>query len=305
MLLTAWCLGMAGALRAEETASSLALPPLVSDPPGSVVLRACAVSILADQVTVDLAVNARSPRPALLLSGPLFGWSGPSDPYPEKQFPELAIELDGAPVELEDRFEAFAGAMNVSNLLKSAGMDPWAITRTPPMTVPQTLHAPLLKALQNIHAIEKSGDGYLAKWTARRIVRIPLRESAEQRVALTYMARPAASVMSAAQLATGARARSYCISPKDMKSWSRAESTRFGVREYSISTSIDGQPPTAVTLTVRSAPGTARAPDRWYFCGPRGQPVARSKGVNAAVAEVDDAGVLHVLRLADAVTETP
>jgi hypothetical protein len=299
MVLGAWCLGLAGALRAEESASSLALPPLAADPPGSVALHACDVSIIADQVTVDLAVNPRAPQPALLLSGSVFGSSGPSDPHPEKQFPELTVDLDGAPAQLEDRFEAFAGGMNVTNLLESAGMDPWVITRTPPVTAAHTSYAPVLKALQNVHAIEKSGDGYLAKWTARRIVRVPLRESPEQRVVLHYKARPAVSVMGAPQLATRSRERNYCISPKDLKSWSRALSTEITVREYSISTSIDGQPATSVTLTLRSALGNANATDRWYFCGPRNKPVARSNGVHAAVADVDDSGVLHVLRLAD------
>jgi hypothetical protein len=153
--------------------------------------------------------------------------------------------------------------------------------------------------LQNVHAIEKSADGYLAKWTARRIVRIPLRESPEQRVVLHFKARPAVSVMGAPQLATRSRERNYCISPKDLESWSRAQSREITVREYSISTSIDGEPATSVTLTLRSALGNSNATDRWYFCGPRNKPVARSNGMKAAVADVDDSGVLHVLRLAD------
>jgi len=279
---------------ADDSTSSFGLPPLQSDPPHTVVPHACDVSIVADHVNVDLTVTTRETQPALLVSGPLFGWSGGADPYPEKQFPELRVRINDAPIHLEDRFEAFAGGTNVTQLIKSAGMDPWAITHTPPVTRVHEARPPVLKALQNLRAIEKAGEDYLARWTARRIVRIPLQESENQRVMLAYAARPVTSVAMAAQAETRSREKRYCMEPKETKYWGRAGSGQFVVREYAISTSIDGASPTSVTVTLSDVGGDSKA-DAWYFCGPHARPNLKRGIAKRVPADVDDEGVLHLL----------
>ena len=258
---------------------------------------------MARNVRVDLAAGTGADTPALLLSGPLFGWSGAPDPYPDRHFPELGIRIDGAPMTPQDRFEAFVGKTNVTNLIKSAEMDPWAITRTPPFTFAHPRNIQILNVLKNVNAVETSGDGYLAKWTARRLIRIPLKTVPVQQVELTYTLRPATSIMTLEQLDTTSREKSYCIAPDQLKRLTRAGSptATLTVNEFTVATGIDGKPPPSVILNVSSNPGGETDwPAYLFFCGPHGKPMAKKGSVTRERIEVDDQGMVRVLNVAAA-----
>jgi hypothetical protein len=302
-------------LSAAETRTAVPLPGLESDPAGTVVPESCTVSVIAGTVKVDLSASTAVEMPALLLSGAFFGWNGPSDPYPDRHFPELEIRVDGVPIKPEDRFEAFVGKTNITNLIKLAEMDPWAVTRTPPVTQAHAKNVQVLNGLKNVGAIEQSGEGYLVKWSVRRLLRIPLRAVPVQRLELDYTARPASSLMTAEQLDTTSREKSYCISPKQLRPLMRPEefSTWLTVNEFSISTGIDGKSPLSVILTMSPNPGgdakppaspntgrNARSPTYLFFCGPHGKPIARKASVTRERVEVDDQGTVHVLSVAAA-----
>ena len=304
--LTAWCVVMLGIaappLYAEESGTGVPLPGLESDPTGTVVAQAATVSVNAGRVSVDLSVGTVEEKPALLLETPSFGWTGPSDPYPDRQFPELEIRIDGVPVVPDDRFQAFAGGRNITTLLELAEMDPWAVTRTPPVTAAGSKNPQVLKGLANMGAIEKSGDDYRAKWTARRILRIPLKAVGGQEVELNYRARPASSLMTAEQLDTTSREKRYCISPQQLRraSHSGAATAWLAVSELAIPTGIDGKPPTSAALTISQGAGGAANPPVYYFlCGPHGKSIAKKGSVTHERAEVDDTGVLYVLSVAE------
>src|ERR1700683_4189222 len=81
-------------LQAEGFRLGAPLAGLESDPAGTVVPGSCTVSVMAHGVRVDLAAGTAADTPALLLSGPFFGWSGASDTYPDRHFPELEIRID-------------------------------------------------------------------------------------------------------------------------------------------------------------------------------------------------------------------
>lgn len=284
--------------RADESRAGVPLPGLESDPPGTVVPVSCTVSVVGPGVRVDLAAGSAEAAPALLLSGPIFGWSEASDPYPDRNFPELEIRVDGAPMTPQDRFEAFVGKTNVTNMIKSAEMDPWAISHTPPFTLAHPRNIQILNVLKNVGAIEPSGDGYLAKWSARRLIRIPLKTVPVQRVELSYTLRPTISLITADQLDTTSREKSYCVTPYQLKRLTRSGSpaATLIVNEFSIATGIDGKPPTSVILNVSpNLRAEAAGHTDLFFCGPHGKPVSKKGSVTRERIEVDDQGTMRLL----------
>jgi hypothetical protein len=285
-----------------QSRTSVPFPALQSDPPNTVVPEDAAVSLVAGHVSVDLSVSTAEESPAVLLESPFFGGNLAQDAYPDPQFPELEIRDDGAPSELEDRFQAFMGNRNITHFLKSAGMDPWSVTRTPPTTSAHPLHPEVLKALSNIDAIEKSGDDYVGKWQVRRVVRIPLKAAPHQHVELNYTARPAVSVMMLTQVDTTAREKIYCVSPQVLRRLSHTVTgpSRLVATEYTVATGIDGKPPNAVTVTM-SAPvdPTTHASTYFFLCGPHGKPIAKKNTVTREHAELSEGDTLHVLALTE------
>jgi hypothetical protein len=322
----AWalCVSMLGAvlpmsLAAGESHDAIPLPALQSDPAGTVDPQDCTVSIAAGEVTVAVTAKPSGDAPALLLDGVPFGWTGDAAPYSERQFPELEVRIDGVSAALEDRFETFVGRTNITNFIKLAQMDPWAITHTPPLT---TAHPPtpqVLNGLKNLGAIVKpddlvkpdylgtaydivnSDDRYLAKWTSRRVLRIPLKPVVEQKVEFHYTARPATQSLTVAQLDTRTRERAYCLSAAQLKRvlHGAAAATLLSAEEFTIPVAIDGKLPQAVSLSVLpDAAGPSGRTAQVFFCAARGKPVAKAGAFRAERAEVDDAGNLHLLRVA-------
>jgi hypothetical protein len=258
--------------------------------------------VIAGHVSMELLIAATIDTPALLLSGPLFGFDGSVAPYAERQFPELTIRVDGAPSVPDDRFDAFFGGRNITNFLIQADLDPWTITRDPPVTAAHPARPQVLRGLTLMGAIEPVGEDYRAKWTARRILRIPLKNLPEQRVELSYTARPAVAVMTAEQLDTAARERRYCLAPRELAKLRHpgAGATWLAVQELAIPTGIDGNAPAAVSLTVQPAAVQEKSTPTVLFCGPRGKPVVKHGLVARESVDVDDSGSVHVLIIASA-----
>jgi len=276
------------------------LPELQSDPPNTVTPRTSAVTVIAGHVSVELSVATTTDNPALLLTGPLFGFDGSLPPYAERQFPELSIRVDDASILTSDRFEAFFGRRNITNFLRQADLDPWIITRNPPVIAADTEHQQSLKALANMGAIEPVGEDFRAKWWARRILRIPLKNLPQQHVQLSFTARPMVSFMAAEQLYTAARAKRYCLSPHQLVKLRHVTTATawLEVIETAIPTGIDGTPPASVNLTVQTSLDDAKSVITTFFCGPHGKAMATKGNVVREAADVDDSGSLHVLSVA-------
>jgi hypothetical protein len=301
-------LAMAPALEAAESRMGVPLPGLQSDPPDTVAPEDCAVSLVDGRVSVDMSVSTVEEKPALLFEGPLFGWNGPSEPYPDRQFPELHLRVDGDPSKPTETFEVFVGKRNISMLIKMAGMDPWAITRTPPLTAAHPQHVQVLQVLNDLGAVDPSGNDFLAKWQARRILRISLKSIPAQHVQFDYTARPAMSIISAATLDSASREHRYCISPGLLRRLIHRgpDLSSLTVSEFTVPTGIDGKPPQSVTVTMSAGPGADAGPRAyWFLCGLHGKPIARRGSVNRERADVDDSGAVHVLRVVEPVNSRP
>jgi hypothetical protein len=302
--LAALCV-LAAPIQAEVLGPGVPLPGLESDPPDTVVPEACSVSLVADKVTVNWSVRTDTEMPALLLTGYLFGWTGETDPYPDRHFPELEIRVDDAPATPNDRFEVFAGKNNVTNLIRAAQMDPWAITRTPPYTQAHPSNPQVLNILRNAGAIEMVDDNYLAKWKARRVLRVPLKAVPNQRVEFRYAARPTRSSLTVEQVVTPARENEYCLSSKQLRGLLHAGSAArmLSVTEYTIPTHIDENSPSNVTLTMSA--GDAAAPRTLIFlCGPHRKSVAKTD-LTRQPALVDEHGILRVLTVVESRANSP
>ncbi len=299
-LLPAWCAVLAAPLQAQEDVkTAVPLPALESDPVGTVVPLSCAVVMTGNAVAVDLGVRTREAAPALLINGLRFGWTASPATYSDRQFPELEIRLNGTVESPQDRVEIFAGPRNITLLLRQAEMDPWAITRTPPVATARPQYPEVLNLLKNAGAIEAAGDGYTAKWEARRMLRISLKAVSRQRVELRYLARPGIARLTAGQLLTASRERSDCLSPGQLRRFlpEARDSSPLRVIEYTIPTGIDGEPPASVTFTAQPTVEALRGQSAIFFCAPHGKSMARTGPVTREPVEVNEQGSMHVLRV--------
>jgi hypothetical protein len=302
-LCAAWVLlaGIAGTSRATGSSTGAPLPGLTLDEGSKVTADSCWVTLSGENVGVQLSVHADSTRAALLIEGPMFGWQGESEAYPDRHFPELEILIDGSSVTPEDRFEAFMGKSDITGAIRDAGMDPWAIAHTPPVT-PVRPDSRALKALERMGAVRRSGDEYLAKWTARRVLRVPLNASANQRIELHYLARPASSQLQSDQLFTSEHEAAYCVSPTQANTMLHTGSSPrlMHVAEYSIATGIDGRPAPTVMLTKSGNSGPAATSRVLTFaCGPHGKPIAVAGNLIRRPVLVDQAGNLRILEVTE------
>ena len=89
---------LAAAATAAGSSVGVPLPGLKADEGSNVSARSCSVTLVGDKATVELELAATSEQPALLIDGPLFGWLGGSEAYPDRHFPELEVDIDGTKV---------------------------------------------------------------------------------------------------------------------------------------------------------------------------------------------------------------
>ena len=179
------------------------LPDMQSSPTGSVRVIAARVVLRADNIAVSVMTNV-SPGGLgrIVIHGPRFGWLGDSEPYPERQFPELQASVDGTPVTVISGFSAFVGSTDISATLRDAQLDPFVIAQTPPFVSAVAGHEIAFNKLVELGAIQKSDDGTLAKWDVARDIGVTLGRDGQHTLALTYTARPAYALIPFHQLAT-------------------------------------------------------------------------------------------------------
>jgi hypothetical protein len=286
---------------AAESSAGAPMPELKSDEGSNVVAETCSVTLSGDEATVELSVSTAASQPALLIEGTSFGWLGETEVYPDRHFPELQVRIDGRLVTPQERFEAFMGKNDISYAIREAGMDPWAIARSPPVT-PVNPGARQIHILERMHAVEHAGENYLAHWTARRLLRIPLKTAARETVTLSYLARPAFSQLQSDQLLTGAQQAAYCTSLKQVSAMLHTSSKPrpLKITEYSIATGIDGHPAHTVTLRTSIEVGAAATARAFIFvCGPHGKSIAGSGNLTDRPVQADQQGTLHVIKVSE------
>ncbi|RZJ07584.1 MAG: hypothetical protein EON50_21075 [Acidovorax sp.] len=283
---------------ANDTSEGVA-PRMLSAPqdasPRSVIDRS-AVRMEGGEVTVSLTAQATLPAPAQwLIQGPLFGWLGDSETYPDRHFPELRVLSAGQPAPVTESVRAVAGrgAVDVSTLLQQAGINPWLIADTPPFVATEGISADLLAQLVRAGAIGTSGADHLAQWRAQRTLGVALPPG--QMLDIRYRLRPAYSLVTPQALAKANLRQRYCLADAQWQALSKqfGRTAQFIAKRYEIAVGAQDRTPPPVRLSVVPQPGVALV----AACT-RGS--ARPAGVGGwADIEVvpDQRAVLHVLTL--------
>jgi hypothetical protein len=273
--------------RADDTSNGVTLPALEAMPPGSATLGTATLSLGGAQsnraVTLGLTVLRTRASKALAIHIPPFGWLGEAEPYPDRQFPELHVMLNGkSAYTVSQEHVEFDGA-DITADIASAGLDPFTITTTPPLVDPEQGASSAFAHLKKRGAITTDQDGNnLAQWTAGRDISISLEGKAAAQLGLTYTARPAfATVQSLNELATRFSLSNYCVTPNSLRHLLDGVPTKtgFAVEAFTIPIGIGATPPAHLRLTLArwmpaaeygfpSSPHLLR-----LFCGMNRQPI--------------------------------
>jgi hypothetical protein len=295
VLLLMWLPGV----DADDESAGVVLPGLRSDPAGSVKVSAASVVSRQNQIEVSLTVAVRRGAAAsVTIQLPRFGWPGQAEPYPDRHFPELTIRVDGAPAAVQSSFEAFVGSANVTEAVRSAGVDPFAIADTPPFVASTSGNRAALEALERLGAVEPSDGRYLAKWKAARKLRVPL-DPGPHTVTLRYQGRPGYALRRFDQISKPAFLATYCMAASDLNSVGvHFGATQFVVvSEQAIPVSIDGRVPQSLSATADVSGNEAGSRAVVAFCGADGKAAIGQATVARSSARTDAQGVFRVLSL--------
>jgi len=274
------------------------LPGLRSDPAGSVTASAASLVLRAGQIQVTLTVSVQPGQGgSVTIEMPRFGWLGESEPYPARQFPELQVLDGGTPAKIEDSFAVFVGSADVTKAIRDAGVDPFAIADTPPFVTPGPGGKPALEMLEHLGAVRKAGGDYLAKWTARRKVKVALRPGPGT-LTLIYKARPGYALLGFDQIAKPAYLARYCLSSYDLVSvFGRpAAAGMFVVSDSAIPVSIDGRRLSSVAVALEPH-GEDEHRSLIAFCGADGKAVIGRAAPIKANARTDAKGTVSLLSI--------
>lgn len=288
---------LAQPVMANDTSDGVA--PRILSAPQDAPLRGApsvssAVRMQGDEVTVSLTPPPTLAAPAQwLIQGPLFGWLGDSDPYPDRHFPELRVLSNGQPVEVTESVRAVAGAVDVSELLRKARISPWLIADTPPFVPTGGLSADVLSQLMRAGAVGTSGTDHLAQWRAQRTLGVAV--SPGQTLDIRYRLRPGYALMTQQALTKANLRQRYCLADAPLRALGAqfGRSTQFIAKRYEIAVGAQDRTPPTVRMTVVPQSGVALV----AACT-RGN--ARPAGVGGWTdVEVvpDQRAVLHVLTL--------
>jgi hypothetical protein len=294
------------ATHADDASPGVQLPPLRTIPAGALRTARAALQISGRHVVLTMALQPRGKDTTVAVSWQSadVAWMGYGETYPDRQFPELAFEIDGAAASSMARDEATLDKDDISSIVDAAGIDPFSITDTPPFVArragadgtaegpaAQAAHAELLRR----GAIEKTNDGELAKWTARRSLTLALAPGA-RRLGVAYDARPAIEAATRAALLASFTAKRYCILPAAVPKAIAAGG--WIIERYDLPASLDSAPLAQATIEIAVDPKAEST--RWFACGTGGRAIAiGSTGAHIPV-RVDAQGIVHVLRVAPA-----
>jgi hypothetical protein len=273
--------------RADDQSAGVPMPAWRTTPAGGVRPRSATVHLSSDVVNLEWKLDAVGPAtPALSWAGPMFGWMGEGEAFPNRQFPELLLFIDGRSTRPAESFEVRVKGRDISELVRRAGLDPFAIAETPPFLDAQKASAADLSALEALGAIRREGDQWITLWESRRLIDLPLSNARSQSVRMQWSDRAAFEMLTAAQIMSKTRVSLYCLTRSDMASRlkriagtgntarpvkGRPGAVLFNVVEYSIPITIDGRAPASTQLRVKG-PASRIAPfaNALFVCGPGG-----------------------------------
>ena len=275
-------------VRANDTSAGVPAGSFRAEPAGAVTERSAAVTLDGEQVQVTLSVVSRRGS-AILLRLPQFGWLGEGEPYPDRQFPELQVEVDGRAVVLKDSFAARASGHDVTATVQAAGVDPFAVAETPPFVEAMPDKRAAFAALVAAGAVRQAPEGTLATWSVARSVRATPGTGAHT-VTMRYKARPGFALQLPGS--NDVRWSDYCITSDGAAQLLARLGLRDGflVKRYVVPVAVDGGGQRAVSLDVSQQAGAAA-----IVCGAKGQAVIEPTSRMAVRAGTD--GAVRVLRV--------
>ena len=280
--------------RAADSSAGVPLPGLVSEPKGSARATAAEVDLSGDAVVLRLKLRASGFASGVSLRGPLFTWLGEAEPYPDRHFPELQAQLNGAALPPSHAFTARAGAHDVTAEVTALDVDPFVIATTPPMLDPApAADSPSFQRLLALGGVQVTDGQLWARWQARRLWHFKLPPSGTEEpldLQLSFTARPGLALVPANGLARALPLASYCVSAAQVRSRLAAlgqPTESVVVRTYAIAVGVDGRAPGSLAARISDP--------RTIFCGANGQAVFG--GPALAPVRADRSGVLRILRL--------
>jgi hypothetical protein len=291
-------LALAPIAAADDSSSGVMLPGLRSEPVGSITEASASVVVREGSITLSAVLDTHgATAPRAIISGPRFGWLGESEPYPDRQFPELSVSLDGQPISAESAFAAFAGSTEISEVIRAARIDPFAIADTPPFVVPDKAEDPAFQRLLKLGAIERSGGDYLARWTAQRSIKIALHPGARQTLSVIYKARPGYALVSFAALSAAKALAPFCLTAEGLRRLlgKLPADTTFPVRRLAIDTGIDNARPPELAVSIGSLADPSYSVMLAALCGADGNALTDHDGMINGKARAEAEGVLHIL----------
>jgi hypothetical protein len=301
--------------RADDASRGVVLPAPEAVAPGVVVPGAAMLSLGDDQdnrtVMLELALSPGKNTRTLSIHIPPFGWSGESEPYPDRQFPELSATLDGKPATILSQSHVTFAGQDITDKVAAAQLSPFAITATPPLVDPAPGAGASYTQLQSLGAITTDQDGnHLAQWRAGRDIAIPL--DTAQHLRFNYKARPAfASVQRLDAAGTLFPLGDYCVTTDLLrhKLGGVPAGANFALEAFAIPVGIGTRPPTSLRVTLASWVGSAEAgfPSSPHllriFCGADHHPVMTGlAGIRHDAATGSD-GVLRILVISPALSQ--
>jgi len=179
---------------ADDSSAGAAPGALAAEPAGAVTLSAATLSLDGDEVRLALTVAVRGSGATMRLDLPAFGWLGEADAYPDRSFPDLRLELDGRAAAVRSGFTATANGRDVTEAVRAAGVDPFAIAATPPVIAAPPGREDAVARLVAAGAAQRAPEGLLATWTAARWLSLPV-PAGTHRLTLRYTALPAFALL--------------------------------------------------------------------------------------------------------------
>jgi hypothetical protein len=227
-----------------------------------------------------------------------FKWRGEGDPYPDQQYPELAVRLDGRTARVRDGFKAETAKGDITGLLRAAHIDPFVIADSPPIVDLDKLGRREAHALRDAGGLKQDPDaGDLAMWSAQRKVGFDLPAKRRAVLELRYIARPAFALRPTTDSELDPRLRQACASMASLRE--QAAQVLVGesvlVEEYAFDVAANAQAKKGVvSLDLRAA--TDAPPTVYVVCGAEG---ARLVGVGhlSGLGATGSDGLVHIVAL--------
>jgi len=303
-LLTGALVGASGAARAEDISEGVRLPALEVSGPGSATVGTVKVS-LGDKESnraVKLDLEVRGTASGLSLHIPPFGWRGEGETFPERQFPELRVTLDGVPAGIVSNPQVVFDGRDITAEVRAARLDPFIVTETRPLVEAASGAEAAFEKLRALGAVATDQAGnQVARWSAGREIRIPLGGGAgEWKLGLSYAARPGFAEL----MGVDGRFpfKDYCLDDDVVRRWLNSVAARQGivVQTFAIPAALGAKPAelhvTLAPFQPVADPGFPGGPDVLRaFCGADRQPVVTGReGVSHDAAAAAD-GAVQVL----------